>query len=795
MGLKILAVFLVAVGALLGAGGAWLIALGGSAYYLAAGLGCIVSGVLIWKRRLAGIGVYAAVLAATILWAVWEVGADFWQLLPRVGGPLFVGLYMIMPWVVRPLRRRANGYWGNGLGTQPRAVPATALGVVLACAAAGAGVLALAGQGLRAEVSGTSGTGAAQGGADNWTAYGRTASGTRFSPAAQITPDNVDKLEVAWTYRTGDTKANYPNSKSAFMFQAVPLKVGDLLYFCTPHDIVVALDANTGAERWRHDPRANDSGVPMLVCRGVSYFEASEPVADCPARVLVGTIDGRMIALDAKTGQRCQSFGKNGEISLREGLGKFDPGFHYATSPATIIGNAAVIGGFVLDGISTGEPSGVVRAFDARSGQLLWAWDLGKVDGDKVDGAKAGGPGGTKDPNSPFYTPGTPNAWTVFSADPQLGLVYVPTGNATPDYYGAPRSALSDKYSSSVVALDAATGKVRWSFQTVHHDIWDYDIGSQPVLVDLPVNGATVPALIQPTKHGEIYLLDRRTGAALAEVQEKPAPQGNVPGERYAATQPWSVGMPSFTPPPLEESDMWGATPLDQLWCRLQFRQMDYRGKFTPPALHRTLQYPGNFGVIDWGSVAVDESRGLMLVNTSYMPMTVRLVPRAEYEKLSPDQMAGKHHGGIMPQKGTPYAVEFAPFMSPLGLPCNAPPWGQMSAVDLKARKLVWQSPLGTTQDHAPLGIKVPGVFNLGGSVATQGGVTFIAATIDNYLRAFDTRDGRELWKGRLPAGGQSNPMTYTGSDGRQYVVIAAGGHGFMDTTHGDHVVAYALPK
>ena len=775
MGLKVLGAFLAIVGAILAAGGAWLVVLGGSPYYVLAGIGCIASAVLLWRRRMAGAWLYGLVCAATVAWALWEVGFDFWQLLPRVAGPLAIGLILMTPWMLRPLRGAgAPAGTSGGKRGVAAAIGALVLGI------GGAAWLTVHHDGLAAQ-DGAGGAAQVAAASDDWTSYGRTASGTRYSPAAQITPANVDKLEVAWSYRTGDLAANYPNTRAAFMFQAVPLKVGDLLYFCTPHDIVVALDANTGKQRWRFDPKTDDAGVFMLVCRGVSYYKATTPVGDCPERVLVGTIDGRMIALDAKTGARCQSFGKNGEISLREGLGKVDPGYHYATSPATIIGDAAVIGGFVLDGMATDEPSGVVRAFNARDGKLMWAWDLGKV------------PGAQGLANAE-YTRGTPNAWTVFSADPALGLVYVPTGNSTPDFYGAPRSEAARKYSSSVVALDAQTGKVRWSFQTTHDDIWDYDIGSQPVLVNMPTPNGSVPALIQPTKHGEIYLLDRRNGQPLAQVEERPAPQGSIPGERYSPTQPWSTGMPSFTPPDLTERDMWGATPLDQLWCRIAFRRFDYRGKFTPPGLKETLQYPGNFGVIDWGSVSVDESRGLMMVNTSRLPMRVRLIPRAEFEKMGLSG-PGKHHGGIMPQEGTPYAVQFGPFFSPLGLPCSAPPWGQMAAVDLKARKLVWQVPLGTTRDHAPLGISVPGVFNLGGSVATRGGVTFIAATIDNYLRAFDTTTGRELWKGRLPAGGQANPMTYMGSDGRQYVVIAAGGHGFMDTTPGDYVVAYALPR
>ncbi|WP_150293174.1 membrane-bound PQQ-dependent dehydrogenase, glucose/quinate/shikimate family [Sphingobium estronivorans] len=775
IGLWALGGFLLLVGLALAIGGGWLAGLGGSPYYVLAGIGCIVAGILICRGRRLGAQIYLCVFLATLLWAVWEVGTDFWQLLPRVGGPLAVALYVVMPWVQGAFRdapaRKSAARLGEG--TVAVAGIAVLIGAALFPLNGGAGEHKQA-AGLVSPDEATA--------PNDWEQFGRTQSGTRYSPASAITPQNVGKLQVAWTYRTGDIQANYPNTKSAFMFEATPIKVDDTLYFCTPHDVVVALDADTGKERWRYDPKTNDQGVAMLVCRGVSYFKAQEAVADCPTRVLVDTIDGRMIALDAKTGKPCRSFGTNGQISLLEGLGPTKPGFQYSTSPATIIGNAAVVGGFVLDGVATNLPSGVVRAFDARNGKLLWAWDLGRP-----EDAAAAKPGA-------IYTPGTPNAWTLFSADPKLGLVYVPTGNSTPDFFGGTRTALADRYSSSVVALDAVTGKARWSFQTVHHDLWDYDVGSQPVLIDMPTPKGTVPALIQPTKHGDIYLLDRRDGKPLAQVEERPVPKGDVPGERYAPTQPWSTGMPSFTPPPLTEADMWGATPLDQLWCRIQYKQMRYQGKFTPPSTHRTLQFPGNFGVIDWGSVAVDEARGIMIVNSSAMPLTVRLVPRKEADKQI-IASAGNGHAGLSPQYGTPYAVDFAPFMSPLGLPCNAPPWGKLSAVDLKTRQIVWQTKLGTTRDHAPLGIAVPGVFNLGGAVVTKGGVTFIAATIDHYLRAFDTQSGKLLWEGRLPAGGQASPMSYTSSrTGKQYVVIAAGGHQFMGTKLGDQVVAYALP-
>ena len=546
---------------------------------------------------------------------------------------------------------------------------------------------------------------------------------------------------------------------------------------------MIALEAETGLERWRHDPQIDASGVYMLACRGVAYHESAEPGTTCPQRILLATLDARLIALNARTGQRCEDFGQGGEVSLLEGMGEVKPGYYLVTSPPAVVGDAAVLGGFVLDNMSVDEPPGVVRAYDVVSGRQLWAWDAGRP-------AESG-------PWQPGeeYTRGSPNAWTLFSADENLGLVYVPTGNATPDYFGGQRSADQDRYASSVVALDAGTGALRWTFQTVHHDLWDYDIASQPVLVDLPIDGAEVPALIQATKHGEIFLLDRRTGAALAAVEEQPVPAGSVPGERYSPTQPAAVGMPSLTPPPLREQDMWGATPLDQLWCRITFRRLRYEGKFTPPGLDRALFWPGNNGIINWGSVSVDESRQLLAVNSSYMPLLVQLLPREEApsgEAISFDERGVP----ISPQLGTPYAVSTErPFMSPLGVPCNAPPWGRLSVIDLNNRELLWQRPLGTSSDVAPFGIPVPGAFSQGGTIITAGGLIFVAAAQDNYLRAFDIDTGQELWKGRLPAGGQATPMSFVSEqDGKQYVVIAAGGHQYMQTTIGDFVVAFILP-
>ncbi len=765
----VLSLLLLMVGSWLAVGGVWLASLGGSLYYLLSGLVTLAVALLVWRRRLLGLWLYLGLAAVTLAWALAETGMNFWLLLPRLGIPLGLTILLLLALWTRARAANSSASWVG-------VVVIAALVGVLTSALLGGGGPAASPAAVR-----TLPTTADAEDATQWRSYGRTKAGTRYVPADQITPDNVSQLEVAWSYRTGDLPQAYPQAQNAYSFQATPLKVDDSLYFCSPRNIVIALAAETGQERWRHDPKIDAAGVYMLACRGVSYHESSG--TDCPRRILLATLDARLIALNADTGARCPDFGDGGEISLLDGLGEVKPGYYLVSSPPTIIGDVAVVGGFVLDNMSVDEPPGVVRGYAVDSGQQLWAWDAGRP--------AAAGPWQPGE----LYTRGSPNAWSLFSADEALGLVYIPTGNATPDYYGGQRSAAQDRYASSVVALQANTGALRWAFQTVHHDLWDYDVGSQPVLVDLPVKGETVPALIQPTKHGEIFLLDRRNGEPLAAVEEQPVPRGSVPGERYSPTQPASVGMPSLTPDPLTEQDMWGATLLDQLWCRIAFRQLRYEGKFTPPGLDRSLAWPGNNGIMNWGSVAVDESRRLMAVSSSYMPLLLQLLPR---DKAPPGENISFDGRGvpISPQMGTPYAVSTErPFMSPLGVPCNAPPWGRLSVIDLNSRELLWQRPLGSTRDHAPLGIAMPGAFAQGGSIITRGGLIFIAAAQDDYLRAFDVESGEELWKGRLPAGGQATPMSFVSAkNGKQYVVIAAGGHAYLQTTIGDYVVAFSLP-
>jgi quinoprotein glucose dehydrogenase len=636
----------------------------------------------------------------------------------------------------------------------------------------------------------------------DWRFYGGTPRGERFSPAAQITPANVARLEPAWVIRTGDLPRAGENEHGyEFSFEATPIQVGDTLFLCTPHRRILALDGRTGAVRWKFDPQPDVAYNAYLACRGVAYAEVDGVAADAPCRqrIVSTTADARLFALDARTGALCRDFGDGGYVSLREHLGDVPAGFHFITSQPLVARGKVLLGGWIYDGQKTGEPSGVVRAFDVRTGALAWAWDLGRAD-PAVEHPAAG----------ETFTPGTPNAWGTYTADLDLGLVFLPLGNAVPDYFGSRRRPFDERYSSAVVALDIDTGRERWHFQTLHHDLWDMDVPIGPTLVDVPgPDGTRTPALLQTTKRGELFLLDRRDGHPLAPVVERPAPTDALPEERAAMspTQPYSAGMPSFAPPPVRESDAWGATPFDQLLCRIDFRRMHYEGAYTPITTTRTLVYPSFDGIVDWQGASVDPRTHRLVANLSYIPFTGIAIPRAQAESqglVQPWDGRGQpprpKDFSINPQYGTPYVVVVKPWLNFLGVPCKAPPWGRLAEVDLDARRLRWLEEVGTTRDmglfksHVNLPLTT-GIFNIAGSLVTGSGLVFMGATADDWLRAFDEADGRELWKARLPAGGQATPMTYVASDGRQYVVIAAGGHGGLGTRPGDYVVAYALPR
>jgi quinoprotein glucose dehydrogenase len=768
-----LIVILAVVGLTLLAGGAILIAAGGSPYYLAAGVAVLASAIALQRRSGAAVVIYAGLLAATLLWSLWEVGLDGWALAPRLLGPAIVGLVFLTP----PIRRRsgaAERWWITG--------PVLAIAIVI-CLSAG---LAVYPDYLSHPKTGFTST---PPGPAEWRHWGNTIGGTRYAPVSQINTDNVDRLEVAWRY-----DSNRP-SQPISSFETTPLAADGRLYICLQPGVVSAVDQDTGREIWRHaTPGFEKLDFNPLFggrCRGVSYYEAPHPVADCSKRILFSTGDGFLMAVDAATGRRCRSFGQEGAVDLGVGMGNLRSqtgGILAApSSPPAIVNGVAVIGQSVSDLGSLDAPPGVIRGYDAETGALRWAWDAGRPDQTLLQPGEV-------------YTPDTPNAWGVLSGDEKLGLVFVPTGNSLPDYFGGMRWKFAEPVSSAIVAIDVGTGRVRWTFQTVHHDLWDYDVGAQPVAADLAgPHGVTTPALLAATKLGQIFVLDRRTGQPIDPVVEKPVPQGGAPGNWTSPTQPFTTGFPSLAGPNLREQDMWGLTPLDELWCRIRFKQARYEGPFTPTESTRnTVFYPGTAGGIDWGSVSIDTQRGLVAVNTLRFANFGRLVPRKDAPAVS-----GGGGGVVMfPMAGAPYVFQQTLFMSPLHVPCQPPPYGTVAVLDLNTRKLLWSKSLGTAEESGPFNIPsgLPirmGVPNMGGSIVTAGGLVFIAAAQDRMLRAYDIGSGRELWHAQLPAVAAATPMTYVSpATGRQYVVIAAGGHyGIPGPAIAGSVIAFALPR
>jgi quinoprotein glucose dehydrogenase len=781
----IYATLLLIIGLALAGGGSWLLSLGGSPYYLVAGLMVIGSAILLYRGRAEGAWLYGLMLSLTIAWSLWEIGFDWWGLTARIVAPTILGLWLLLPQkgLTAPVAGRLNdrAMWGIGficliagallsfVGPQRHPDPMFQTGTTTMPAASATPV--------SAEVA-----------SGDWLNYGNDPGGKRFSPLGQITPANVQKLKVAWSVPLGDDAPGVAQG-----LEVTPLKIADTVYACNGRNDVFALDAETGAKRWTFHSQ-NPHGK---ACRGLAYYKVPTATTggQCAERIYTNTTDARLIALDAKTGTRCADFGDKGTVNLLKGMSAAPRGYYAVTSAPTVVRGKIVLGGWVSDGQYWGEPSGVIRAFDAVTGQFAWAFDMGR-------------PGETKEPApGQTYTHSTPNSWAPMSADEDLGLVYFPTGNATPDYYGAQRRPFDDQYSSSVIAVDAETGAVRWHFQTTHHDLWDYDVASQPTLIDIPTAGGGVEhALIQPTKRGELFLLDRVTGKPLADVNEHTAPQkGKVASERLSPTQPFSDGMPSFRGPILREADMWGLTPVDQMICRIKFKQARYEGPVTPVGEESyAVVYPGYLGGFDWGGVTVDPDRHLLIANSSRFANYDKLISRAAADKIGLKPVGADANNNDLSrgsaQGNTPYAADVAPFQSPLGAPCQAPPYGYLSAIDLTTHKIVWTHPIGTARDTGPFGkpsyLPLPmGQPNEGASVVTRGGVIFIAATADRYIRAYDVTSGKLLWQSRLPSGGQATPITYTSpQSGRQFVVIASSAS-MLQSHPGNALIAYALPK
>ncbi|OLP62218.1 glucose dehydrogenase [Xaviernesmea oryzae] len=791
---RILASILLLIGAMLAIGGTTLAFVGGSPYYVLAGLGLLASGFFLFQLKPEGALIYAAVFVLTVLWAFWEVGLRGWALVPRIVPPaLLMALVILCLPVLLPGRIRFKQSLAGALALTGVIVVA-GVAISIRNAPAVPPLLAFPMAGLyKMEDPSLRTTGR------DWPVYGGSEAARRFSPLDQITRDNVGQLKRAWVAHTGDLPKDPAHNK--YGAETTPLKIGETLYLCSAKNILIALDAANGKEKWRYDPKVTDDWIPYTAaCRGVAYYEKPHAARSqaCSRRIIEGTLDGRLIAVDAGNGEPCADFGDHGAVDIKKGMGEVAPGMVSITSAPTIVRGVVVTGHQVLDGQERSAPSGVIQGFDAETGALRWAWDMTRPD---LNGLP---------PNGQTYTRGTPNMWTTATGDEALGLVYLPMGNSAVDYWSGARSAEEDRYATSLVALNVATGKPVWHFQTVHIDVWDYDLGSQATLVDFPgAGGSSVPALLLPSKQGDIYVLDRRTGQPITAVDERFAPQGGVEPERRARTQPHSL-YHTLRKQHLTEDMMWGMSPIDQMVCRMQFRMSHYRGFYTPPTTDKPwIEYPGYNGGSDWGGIAVDPSRGVIIANYNDMPNHNRLVPRAEADakgwtprsQARGGDLGASAEGAGDPQAGAPYAIDVNAGwrLDGTGLLCKEPPYGGIRAIDLASGRTIWDRPFGTARKNGPFGIPsmLPvsiGTPNNGGGVITAGGLMFIAAATDDLIRAIEIRTGETVWQDALPAGGQATPITYE-IGGRQYVVIMAGGHHFMETPVGDAIIAYALPS
>jgi len=601
-----------------------------------------------------------------------------------------------------------------------------------------------------------------------WPSYGSDPGGMRYSSAHQIDRANVNQLHLAWTYRTGamDEKTELVRKAA---FEATPILIENRLFLSTPYNHVLALDPQTGAKAWEYDAQVDLSkNRSEVTSRGVSAWVEPKAKAGqaCRLRIFLGTLDGRLIALDGGTGKPCLDFGSKGMVDLTQGvdLAKQWSGGYEVTSAPAISGDLVVVGSSVADNWKVDTERGIVRAYDVRSGKLRWIWN----------------PTPWADKTTPRT--GASNAWSTLSVDPEHDLVFIPTGSAAPDYYGGIRKG-NNKWANSVVALRASTGELVWGFQVVHHDLWDYDVAPQPTL--FPWKDGT-PAVVVNTKIGHVFVLNRLTGAPLLPVEERAVPKSDIPGEDASPTQPFSTI--SLVPEGVSASDAWGPTPEDLKWCQDKIKSLRAEGMFTPPSLQGTAVFPGNVGGVNWGSAAYDPLRHVMVANTNRLIASVKLIPRDKYDAETGKDQDNRIFGEFGEQKGAPYGLYRSFLFSPSKTPCNTPPWGTTEAIDLYTGKKLWDVPLGTMIPG-----QQTGSINLGGPMVTAGGLVFTSAAMDLFLRAFDIETGKELWQYALPAGGQATPMTYT-LNGKQYLVIAAGGHGKLGTKQGDYVLAFALP-
>ena len=616
---------------------------------------------------------------------------------------------------------------------------------------------------------------------DGWGHYGGDAGGNRYSKLSEINPDNVVQLSVAWMYQTGDLQ-HRPDAIHRSATEGTPLLVEDSLVFCTPFNEVIAVHPGSGEELWRFDPQISLQQEPanQFVCRGVAHWRDVYGTGTCSSRILMGTNDARLVAIDATDGSRCTDFGDNGEVRIDPGMDLWWPGEFQITSPPVIVGDTVIVGSAIGDNARVEAPAGTVRAYDVRSGAPSWQWD--PIPRSPENPASA-----TWEGEQPPRE-GHANVWAPMSADHERGLVFLPTSSPSPDFYGGLRPG-DNQYANSVVALHADTGEIAWTFQTVHHDVWDYDVPAQPGLYSVWKDGKSHDVVAQATKTGMIFILDRDTGEPFLPVEERPVPQNGARGERLSPTQPFTVATPPLVPDRLSGDDAFGITWFDKRQCRKKIEESLAQGLFTPPSEQGTLLYPFTGGGANWGSTSFDPARNLLVVNMNNLAHHIMLFDSEELKNVR----KVFHDQEVSPQQGAPFGMKREMLLSPFGLPCTPPPWGIIAGVDLATGQIVWRKTLGTTEDLSPgPGVRL-GTPNLGGPIITAGGLVFIAAALDNYLRAFNLENGEELWKGRLPAGGQATPMTYEW-EGRQYMVIFAGGYSRIGSKLGDHLVAFSLP-
>ncbi|MTD28554.1 glucose/quinate/shikimate family membrane-bound PQQ-dependent dehydrogenase [Erwinia sorbitola] len=793
----LLGLILLATGLYFVIGGGKLVSLGGSWYFVIAGIFTVLSAIQFFRRRASAVVIFALVFVGSAIWAVLDAGIDFWPLVSRL---MFLAGMLLLALITWPSLRKREGKPSCAKGAYGLSV-VTVVGLLATLYGMFQPHPTVASNGQQLPLVPVDKATEQK----NWDNYGNTPGGSRFVALDQITRDNVKNLKPVWTFRTGDIPDS-PTGNGA-EDQQTPLQIGDRIFLCTPHNNVIAVDADTGKQIWKTE--INAQAQVWNRCRGLAYFDATKPLQQptvpdstpvtavtlpagdtCQRRILMNTIDARLVAINADNGEMCQNFGNKGFVDLKAGLGDASDPKYQLTSAPTLAGTTVVVGGRVADNVQTDMPGGVLRGFDVITGEMRWAFDPGNQDPNaKLEEGKT-------------FVRSTPNSWAPMSYDPAMNTVFLPMGSSSVDLWGANRNALDHKYGASILALDATTGKEKWVYQTVHNDLWDFDLPMQPSLINFPMkDGSSKPAVVIGTKAGQIFVLDRLTGKPLTEVKEVPVPRGNIPNEQYTPTQPKSVGMPQIGADTLTESDMWGATPFDQLACRIGFKSMRYNGLYTVPGTDLSLSFPGSLGGMNWGSLSTDPNNHYIFANDMRLGLWVQMIPAKTSEGPASNGGESVNTGmGAVPLKGTPFAVNKNRFMSPLGIPCQKPPFGTLSAVDLKTQKIMWQVPVGTVQDTGPFGIKMHaqmpvGMPTLGGTLATQGGLVFIAGTQDYYLRAFDTSTGKEVWKARLPVGSQGGPMSYKSpKTGKQYILISAGG-ARQSPDRGDYVIAYALDK